>query len=74
MSSKVTLLYRTKERIVMEKEELYQEILKRAQDGKIACRQCFEVAQECDASLKIIGEVCNENKIHIRACQLGCFK
>jgi hypothetical protein len=74
MSSKVTLLYRTKERIVMEKEELYQEILKRAQDGKIACRQCFEVAQECNASLKVMGEVCNENKIHIRACQLGCFK
>ena len=58
----------------MEKEELYQEILKRAQVGKIACRQCFEVARECDVSLKIIGEVCNENDIHIRACQLGCFK
>ena len=60
--------------MIMEKEELYQEILKRAQDGKIACRQCFEVAQECDASLKIIGDICTENDIHIRACQLGCFK
>ena len=58
----------------MKKDELYQEILKRAQAGKIACRQCFEVAQECDASLKIIGEICNEHEIGIRACQLGCFK
>ena len=58
----------------MEKEELYQEILKRAQDDKIACRQCFEIARECDASLKIIGEICNEKNVHIHACQLGCFK
>lgn len=74
MDSIGALFYRIQERIVMEKEELYQEILKRAQDGKIACRQCFEVAQECNASLKVIGDVCNENEIRIRACQLGCFK
>ena len=58
----------------MEKEELYQAILKRAQDDKISCRQCFEIAKECDASLKVVGEVCNENKVKVHACQLGCFK
>jgi len=60
--------------IIMGKEELYQEILKRAVEGKIACRQCFEIAKECDASLKIIGELCNEKNVKIHACQLGCFK
>ena len=58
----------------MEKQEILEEIKKRAQDNKISCRQCFEIAKECDASLKIIGEICDENKIRIHACQLGLFK
>jgi len=58
----------------MEKEEIYQAILKRTQDGKIACRQCFEIARECNISPKVVGEVCNEKEIRIHACQLGCFK
>jgi len=58
----------------MEKEEIYQEIQKRSQEGRIACRQCFEIARECDVSLKIIGEVCTEKNVKIHACQLGCFK
>ena len=58
----------------MEREAIYEELLKRAQDGKIGCRQCFEIAKECDVSLKVIGEVCTEKSIKIHACQLGCFK
>jgi len=58
----------------MEKDQLYQEILKRAQDGRIACRQCFDIAAQCNVSLKVIGQVCNDNNVRIRACQLGCFK
>lgn len=58
----------------MEKEELHQEILKHAQDGKIACRQCFDIAEQCDVSLKVIGDLCNEKNVRIHACQLGCFK
>ena len=58
----------------MEKEELYQEILKRAQDDKIACRQCFDIAGQHDISLKVIGDLCNEKSIRVCACQLGCFK
>ncbi|MBN1765954.1 MAG: hypothetical protein JW860_11895 [Sedimentisphaerales bacterium] len=58
----------------MDKEALYEEILKHAQDDKIACRQCFDIANEYNVSLKIVGEICNENNIKIHACQLGCFK
>ena len=58
----------------MEKQEILEEIQKRAQDNKISCRQCFEIAKECDTSLKIICEICDDNKIRIRACQLGLFK
>ena len=58
----------------MEKEQIYQEILKRAQDERIACRQCFEIAKQCDVSLKVVGDLCTENSVKIHACQLGCFK
>jgi len=57
----------------MDKEAIYQEILKRSQNNKIGCRQCFEIARECDVSLKVVGQVCDEKAIKIHACQLGCF-
>lgn len=58
----------------MDKEQLYQEILRHAQDGKIACRQCLDIARRCDVSPRVIGDICNEKDIRIHACQLGCFK
>lgn len=58
----------------MDKNQILEAVNKRAQNEKIACRQCFEIAKECDVSLKIVGETCTENKIKIHACQLGCFK
>ncbi len=58
----------------MDKEQILQEIRKHVKDGKIACRQCFEIAQEHALPLKAVGDVCNEESIRIAACQLGCFK
>jgi hypothetical protein len=58
----------------MDTDRIYQEIAERAKDGKIACRQCFEIAQEHGVSLKAIGDACNEKSIRITACQLGCFR
>lgn len=58
----------------MDMEQIHQEILKKTKDGKIACRQCFDIAQEHAIPLKAIGEACNEKSIRITACQLGCFK
>ena len=58
----------------MDMEQIHQAILTRAKDGKIACRQCFEVARELAVPVKAVGDVCNEKSIRITACQLGCFK
>jgi len=55
-------------------EQLRQEILSRAADGKVSCRAMLELAQRTDASAKMIGELCNELKLRISECQLGCFK
>jgi hypothetical protein len=45
-------------------------------DGKkrLSCAQAFKMSQEQNISLKEIGELCNQFKIKIQGCQLGCFK
>jgi hypothetical protein len=58
----------------VDKEQIYEEIKKRSKNGQISCQQCFEAAKTCDAALKQIGSICNEKKIKIRFCQLGCFE
>jgi len=58
----------------VDNEKIYDEIKKRSKDGQISCKQCFEVAQCCEVSLKEVGRMCNEKEIKIRFCQLGCFE
>ena len=58
----------------MEDEQIYNQIKKRSKSGQISCKQCFEVAQTCNVNLKVVGSICNEKKIKISSCQLGCFK
>lgn len=47
---------------------------KHSKDRKISCTSCFKVADKLRAPLKMVGRLCNENKIKITSCQLGCFK
>jgi len=58
-------------------EELINAVLERAQetDGrkKLACTEAFELAQEFEVEVIEIGRICNQHKIRIRKCQLGCF-
>jgi len=40
----------------------------------ITCPQAFEIAGKAGVSRSDVGRYCTENRIKIRACQLGCFK
>ncbi|MGB7787892.1 hypothetical protein [Methanoregula sp.] len=40
----------------------------------ISCDQAFAAAEKALVSRGAIGEYCNNNRIKIRGCQLGCFK
>ncbi len=59
-------------------EDLTKALLKRVQevDGrkKLACAEAFELAQEYEVRVIMIGRICNQNDIKICKCQLGCFK
>lgn len=42
-------------------------------DGKLACADAFRVAAEAGVPVGTVGKRCNELKIKIKGCQLGCF-
>jgi LAO/AO transport system kinase len=54
-------------------EELFQKVREREEDGKITCSEARKVAEELGIPYQEVGKVCNELKIKIVACELGCF-
>ncbi len=57
----------------MEKEKVNNKIIEVSRDGKISCKEAFKIAEECECGVKEVGEACNNLKIKIMGCQLGCF-
>ena len=68
--------------IQIDKEkQLVEAILKsanieRKSDGRksLACVRAFKLAKEFETEVIEIGRLCNQHKIRICKCQLGCFK
>lgn len=63
---------------IMDKsEELVNAVLERAKeiDGikKLACAEAHKLAREFQVDTIEIGRICNQQKIKICKCQLGCF-
>jgi hypothetical protein len=59
-------------------EEKLLELIKtkvEEKDGKkyLACKSAFEISVKLEIPTHIIGKVCNQNKIKIKSCQMGCF-
>ena len=40
---------------------------------KLPCSTAFKIAEETGSDVTEIGNICNEHKIKIVKCQLGCF-
>jgi hypothetical protein len=63
------------------KERLVDAVLKSAISSEMSsnkkvltCTKAFELAKKFDVNAIEIGRICNQNKIRISSCQLGCFK
>jgi len=57
------------------KEQLVDAVL-RSSDGDrktLSCTEAFDLARKYDVRLAEIGRICNDNKVKICKCQLGCF-
>ena len=57
----------------MNQEKMIDAIRSAAQNDRLTCEKAHDLARELNVSLQEIGAVCNELKIKISACQLGCF-
>lgn len=53
--------------------KIKEALLKAATDGKITCPKARSVASAFGVEPRVIGDACNELKIKIHGCALGCF-
>jgi hypothetical protein len=54
-------------------DELKEEMLKKAVDGKLSCAAAMKIAESLGLPLREVGKAANELGIKIKNCQLGCF-
>ena len=55
------------------KEELREEIMKKAVDRKLPCAVARKIAEDFGISYSSLGAAADELGIKIKNCQLGCF-
>ncbi len=67
-----TVIVRLKLGLFM-KSELKEEILKRADGGKLLCAVARRIAEELHLAYKEVGEAADELGVKIKNCELGCF-
>ena len=60
--------------MAISKKELLELLARKARDKQISCKALFRLSEQTGVTLARLGAACNELKIKIRACQLGCFK
>jgi len=54
-------------------EKVKAEVMKRAEDGRISCTTARQIAKDLGVAIREVGHACDELKIKIYACELGCF-
>lgn len=57
----------------MTRESLIEAIRAGVVDNRLSCEKAHNLSRELNVSLQEIGAICNELKIKISSCQLGCF-
>ncbi len=56
-----------------EEKELVQKLKELAPQGRISCSDAHRLAEKLGINYIVVGKACNEAKIKICACELGCF-
>lgn len=57
----------------MTREKIIETIRSGAVNNRLTCEKAHELSATLQIPLREIGALCNELKIKISACQLGCF-
>lgn len=59
--------------MAVSKKELLEIVGKKARKGRVSCKAMLKLADELGVTPKRVGNACNELKIKVVNCQLGCF-
>lgn len=59
--------------LVQDTARIIEAVRNAATDNRLSCEAAHRIGEELKIPLREIGAVCNELKIKITACQLGCF-
>ena len=54
-------------------QDVLDKVKKAAADGRLTCPEARRIADEAGVAPKEVGQACNELKIKISGCALGCF-
>ncbi len=57
----------------VEEKELMEKLKDLAPQGRISCSAARQLAEKLEIPYSVVGKACNEAKIKIFACELGCF-
>jgi hypothetical protein len=61
----------------MDEKKILEIILKyveiKADQKYLTCAEAFQIAEELNVNASIIGRLCDQEKIKLKSCQLGCF-
>ncbi len=55
------------------KEKVEEAVRAAAEDGRLTCVQARKISEDLDVSMRKVGKACDELKIKLYACELGCF-
>ncbi|SHF19852.1 hypothetical protein [Desulforamulus putei] len=55
------------------REKIIEALKEAAKEGRLSCTAARKIASEFNVPPKVVGDLCNELKIKIKACELGCF-
>lgn len=56
-----------------DRTQILEKLQQIASDGKISCTDARKLAEELKVHPSVVGELCDEAKIKIIGCELGCF-
>jgi len=58
----------------MSVEQIKEQLRKLAVENSITCPEARSLAERLGVPAIVVGQTCNELKIKIKGCELGCFK
>ncbi len=58
---------------MIEEDKLRKAIADAATNGKVPCKALLLIAESLDVPPDRVGNTCDEMKVRVSACQLGCF-